>query len=154
MTMNAECGTRNAERKSRRAILRMVLVLYSSFIILHSSFAFAAPTQEDVFKSISSKMNESTDSGRVMALIFGGATVLILLLLISQRQKRQVAPKALNHPGKLMKEVMKETNLKSTELKRLRALADQLELSSGETLKNPLTLMLCPSLLQKAMKKK
>ena len=50
-------------------------------------------------------------------------------------------PKALNHSGKLVKEISKTMNLKPAEIKQLKVLAD------GQDVGKPLVLLLCPSLL-------
>lgn len=81
-----------------------------------------------------------------MALIFGTAGVIILLVLFSHRRKRDVSPRSLNHQGKLLKEIVKRINLKPGEMRQLKALADEQSVSS------PLTLLLCPSILSKALK--
>ena len=44
-----------------------------------------------------------------------GAAVIILLALFTQRRKREFATKALNHQGKLLKEVLKTVPLRSAE---------------------------------------
>jgi hypothetical protein len=142
--INDECRMVNQERRPRGRWL--LLFLLSSFIILNSSFASAAPTQEEVFKSINENIGEATDPGKFMALIFGAAGVVILLVLFSQRRKRDVSPRSLNHQGKLLKEVVKRINLRPSEVRQLKVLAEEQQVSS------PLTLLLCPSVLAKAVK--
>ena len=47
--------------------------------------------------------------------------VVILVILVSQRRRQEtVAPKALNHQGKLLREVLKSVPLKESEVKLLR----------------------------------
>src|SRR4051812_29702261 len=101
--MHDERGTMNGQRTSigRRAIL---LAVFCSSFIVHTSSLLATPTQEEVFKSINENVGQSTEPGKFMALIFGAAGVVILLVLFSQRRKRDVAPRSLNHQGKLLKE--------------------------------------------------
>lgn len=117
-------------------------------VALLSSRVLAAPTQEDVFRSIHHNVTTGPESGKLIAVLFGGAAVAILLVLFSHRAKRQAAPKALNHQGKLLKEMQKSLSLKSAEVKRLKALAEQKQCSS------PLTLLLCPSLLPRPARKR
>jgi hypothetical protein len=52
----------------------------------------------------------------------------------------------MNHSGKLLKTASKELKLKAGEVKQLRLL------SEGQGVENPLVLLLCPSLLGKALK--
>jgi hypothetical protein len=114
--------------------------------LLACSSVLALPTQDEVLKSINQNVSESADPGKFMALVFGAAGVVILLVLFSQRRQRDVTPRALNHQGKLLKEVVKQINLKPSEVRQLKVLAEQQEVSS------PLTLLLCPSMLAKAVK--
>src|SRR5687768_832826 len=98
--MNAE-GMLNAEwspvkRRWRRAL---AIVLYSTFIIIqHSAIpASAAPSQEDVFRSIQQNVGERpSDGSKGFALLLGGAGVLIMVLLVASRLRaRQSAPRTL-----------------------------------------------------------
>ena len=139
--MSDERGTMNAER--RRLPRRAVFVfLCSSFIIPRSSF-----TQDEVLRSIGDNVGETVDPSKLLAVVFCVAAVVVLVALLSYRRKRVAAPKVLNHPGRLLKEVSKSVNLRPAEIKRLKLLAESEQLSS------PLVLLLCPSLLAKAMKK-
>jgi hypothetical protein len=108
----------------------------------------AAPTQEEVFRSIHKNVTTGPESGKLIAVLFGGAAVAILLVLFSQRAKRQAALKALNHQGKLLKEIQKSLPLRNAQVKRLKTLAEQKQCSS------PLTLLLCPSLLSRTARGK
>jgi hypothetical protein len=113
----------------------------------------AGPTQSEVFKSIQDSVGErhEINSRPVILLAVGGGVVLTALVLMSRReQKKVVAPTALNHAGKLTREMLKEMNLKPTEMKQLKMLADSLRNEVGET-PDPLTLLLCPSLLARSV---
>lgn len=104
------------------------------------------PTAEDIFRSVSDSMEQKTDPAKAMAAAAVAAGVLMLLALLALRRQRHVAPKAVNHPGRLLKEVGKALHLKPAEVKQLKVLADSQGVSS------PLALLLCPSLLAKAAK--
>ena len=143
--MSDERGTMNEEKTGSRSRWIFVAIFCLSFIV-HASSLLATPTQEEVFKSINENVGEATDPGKFMALIFGAAGVVILLVLFSQRRKRDVSPRSLNHQGKLLKEVVKRVNLKPSEVRQLKLLAEEQQVSS------PLTLLLCPSVLAKAVK--
>ncbi len=122
-------------------------------LLIPVAIASAAPTQEEVFRSIQENVGESANSGHVLALFADGAGVLILLAVFSQRPNRVVAPKTLHHQGKLLKEIMKSVPLRSAELKQLKMLAEESARRDGvEPLQSPLTLLLCPSVLAKALR--
>jgi hypothetical protein len=128
-------------RKTIYAIVGLSLGLIAS--TLHAN-----PTQEDVFKSISDNMSEKSDSGQflaIMAAIAGGA---ILIAVFSKRKERVNTPKVLNHQGKLLKEVLRTTSLKPAEARLLKSLGE------SQSLDNGLVMLLCPSVLEKALREK
>jgi hypothetical protein len=102
--------------------------------------------QEDVFKSISENVGNSNADPRgfyIFALV--GAGLILVLVIINSVKKREATPRAVNHQGKLVKEMLRKVTLKGVELKHLRhAAADQ-------GCDSPLTLVLCPSLLAKGI---
>ena len=110
-------------------------------------------TQEDVFKSIKENVSDSGDmSGHMfMAILLGAAAILMLVTLINLRSKRSATPKALNHSGKLLKEISKKINLKPAELKQLKLLAEG-ERAGDTPVENPLVFILCPSAMVGAMR--
>ena len=118
----------------------------------------ATPTQDDVFKKIQESVGqkEEMDMRPVLLLAGGGAVVILLLWLASTSHKRQTkvaGPKALNHSGKLLREVLKDIPLSAAEVKQLKLLADSLQHQTGEPT-TPLALLLCPSLLAKGLQTK
>jgi len=133
--------------------LRSSALLLSTFYLLLSSSSLASPpSQDDVFKSIQQSVGERTefDSRPVLLLAVGGVVVLLVLAVSKRRQQKASAPKAVNHSGRLMKEVLRELPLKPAEMKQLKTLADGIADESGES-PNPLTLLICPSLLLKGL---
>jgi hypothetical protein len=115
--------------------------------------AVAQPTQEEVFRSIGENVNEPVDSGRVLGVLAGIAGVIVLLVVVSQRRKRDATPKALNHHGKLLKEVLGSVSIKSAEMKQLKAIVqDGKSRGESDCAESPLTLLLCPSVLIKTVK--
>ena len=91
------------------------------------------------------------NSTPVILLALGGGLVLAVLVWMSRREQQKiVTPAALNHAGKLSKEIVKQVNLKPVEMKQLKMLADSIERELGEA-PDPLTLLLCPSLLAKGV---
>ncbi|HSZ58405.1 MAG TPA: hypothetical protein VK797_22255 [Tepidisphaeraceae bacterium] len=155
VNMKTEDRRRETEGRSRPGV-RVAFILSSVFCLLSSlsSPTSAAPTQNDVFKSIQDNVSHPTDlnSTPVILLVLGGALVMALLVYFSRReQKVASAPTTLNHPGKLAREVLKTVPLKPAEMKQLKLLADSIESDAGEPI-DPLTLLLCPSLLAKGVK--
>jgi hypothetical protein len=127
-----------------------------SFCILHFAFcidSFAAITQEEVFKSIHENVSNSGEgSGRMFfAVVLGAVGVVMLLMLLSLRRKRMDTPIAMNHPGRLLKELGKKIALRPAELKQLKILAEG-ERRAGNAVDNPLVFLLCPSVFVAAMR--
>jgi hypothetical protein len=127
---------------------KIAIVLLGVCCLLITTAAHAAPSQEDVFKSISDNMGEKSDSGNFLAGLLAIAAVAILVAVISKRRQRVVHPKTLNHQGKLLREVLKNTSLRPAEVRLLKSLAE------SQSMDNPLVLMLCPSVLEKALRQK
>lgn len=100
---------------------------------------------EDVLRSTRDSIDQSQGSGRTLALIFSIVGVAIVLLILQQRRKQTAVPTAVNHQGRLLKEVLHDLPLKPAEVKQLKQMAEQQSCSS------PLVMLLCPSLLAKAM---
>lgn len=111
-------------------------------------FFLAQSRQDEIFKSISDNVSSSGDGSATMFLgILAAAVVLIVLVaLINARSKRKATPKAANHPGKLLKELTREIQLRPAELKQLKLLA-QGERDAGKEIDSPLVFLLCPSAL-------
>ena len=132
----------------------LVPFLISMIICANALKLAAAPmTQEEVFKSISQNVsNEGGTSGKtLLAFVLGSIGVILVLALYSFREKRQAAPVAVNHHGKLLKELAKKLALRGSELKQLRILADG-EKEAGIPIDSPLVFLVCPSTLAAAMR--
>ena len=127
----------------KKAVL--VFLVTGGSCLATSSSAIAQPTQEEVFQRIKENVGpRQTDYSKLLPYVLVGMGLVILGVLVSQRKRQEsVAPKALNHQGKLLREVLKSVPLRSPEVKLLRTLAEGRE----EPLRSPLTLLLCPSLL-------
>jgi Zn-dependent protease with chaperone function len=136
-------------RWRRIGLLAIVLVPLTSFF----STAWAKPTQEEVFKSIQSSVSgeDSAGHGFALMLLCAGAAVLGLLYYISRRAERVAPNRSVNHTGKLIREVRKQVGLNSAELKQLKLLSEQLA-TEDQPAPNPLTLLICPSVLARAVK--
>src|SRR5215217_6386578 len=104
--------------------------------------------QEDVFKSISDNVGNSADPKAFY--IVGGVVVaiIVVLVVINNWMKRQASPQAVNHQGKLVKELLKKVPLKKGEVKQLKTM------DAEQGCESPLTLVLCPSLIAKGLNEK
>jgi hypothetical protein len=94
---------------------------------------------------------KEVDSTPIYLLVAGGIAALVVLSLLSRRQHKADSTEAFNHPGKLMKQVLREVSLKPAEVKQLKVLASGVRERVGEDL-SPLTMLLCPSLMAKGLK--
>jgi len=145
--------TRGPGSTGSGSVVRIAMLVAGALVMLSTSFSHAGPTQNDVFKSIQDSVGERHEGSwmPVILLALCGALVLVLLVFMSRREQKKVAaPEALNHSGKLAREVVKEVNLKPNELRQLKTLADSIGEQVGET-PDPLALLLCPSLLAKGV---
>jgi hypothetical protein len=124
---------------------RLALIIAAAVLAM-SSALLAQPTQEEVFRSIHQNVGQTTDPRKFFAALLALAGVMVLLAVLSQRKKRQATPRTLNHHGKLLKEICGAVHLRPAEMRQLKLLAEEQSLTS------PLTLLLCPSLLAKAVK--
>ncbi len=117
-----------------------------------------AATQEEVFRSIEQSVSgEPVDSAKMLGVILFVAATAIVVLVIAQRRAAKndpTGPKVLNHNGKLLKEISRGIDLSALEMRQLRQLTDQLRTASAPAPTNPLTLLLCPSLLKRGQSKK
>ena len=140
---------------SKRSFLILAL-FYALLLGLYlCSTASAKPTQQDVFRSIEDNVGESNESGSKMLLFLGAGVALVLLLALFTRRKGQQEPtKALNHPGKLTRKLCSALSLKKQEMKQLKLLADQTTTGDEQPLTSPLVLLLCPSVMVKAVQSK
>ena len=134
----------------------------SVYCLLPTAHAPAQPTQEDVFRSISTNVSQpSNGGGAVLAVVAGVIGLLVLVAAISNRRSRPASPRVLLSHGKLLKEVMRSIPLRPAELKQLKLLADTPGGGGADgggggggdaPLESPLTLLLCPSVLARAAK--
>lgn len=103
-------------------------------------------TEDEVIKSISQSVGGKSDPTPFFWGIGAIVAVALLLSIFNRRGQREAVPKALHNPGKLLKQLVTDINLGPTEMRQLKTLAE------AENVQNPLTLLLCPSLLSKAIK--
>jgi hypothetical protein len=121
----------------KRTILIVLLAL------ARGTWAWSAPTQEEVLRSINENVSEGPDYGRMIPWVLAAIGVTVAVMFFRQRQKQQANPKPLNHPKKLVREIVRSIEIDAVEMKQLSARAKELDCD------NPLTLLLCPSMLSK-----
>ena len=140
---------------SKRSFL-ILAVFYALLLGLYlCSTANAKPTQRDVFRSIEDNVGESNESGSKMLLFIGAGLALVLLIaLFSRRQQQKETPKTLNNPGKLTRQLCSALSLKKPELKQLKLVAELTTAADEQPLTSPLVLLLCPSVMVKAVQSK
>ncbi len=111
-----------------------------------AAIAAATPTQEEVFQSINDNVRSTADFTKAVPYLLVGAGVVILCILLNYHLKHRKIPRKAYNPAKLSRELCRRISLRSIELKQLKLLAEEQELEY------PLTLILCPSLLGKAIR--
>jgi hypothetical protein len=103
---------------------------------------------EDVFKSTKESMSQEAGPERLIALGLGAAAVVVLLVFLQYRRKAESMAKPMNNQHRLVREMTRTLALKEGEMRQLKQLADEQSCSS------PLVLLMCPSLLAKALANK
>lgn len=115
--------------------------------VLAPVLAHAGPTLQDISKSFDTKLSQKPDSLNLTAIVIGIIAVVCILAIASQWGNRQEKPKAVNHSGRLLREMRRKIHLSSPQIKRLKILSERKGCAS------PLTLVLCPSLLSLSPKR-
>ncbi len=137
-------GTMKSEVRRRTPWPRVIVLAFLWSFVVPASSLHAQHTQDEVLRGISQGMDGQTgDPSKLLALLAAAGGLAVLLVVLGYRRQRELVPKALNHHGKLLKEVSKAIPLKKGELRQLKLLAGRVGLS-------PLTVLLCPSLLARA----
>lgn len=123
----------------------------AAFLASATSAAAGAPTQAEVFRSISSNVDHPVDGTKVLAGMAAVAGAVVLGVVISRwRQYRAtVKVRSRNQPAVLLRELARTVGLRRDQVKQLRVLNARLE-AEGRGVQNLATLLLCPSLLRRA----
>jgi hypothetical protein len=103
---------------------------------------------EDVFKSTKESMSQEAGPERLIALGLGALAVVVLLVFLQYRRRAESVAKPLNNQHRLIKEMTRTLALKDGEMRQLQELADE------QTCSSPLVLLMCPSLMAKAVASK
>ena len=123
--------------------------MLATLIQFHLHFLAAKPVKlEDVFKSTKENMSQEAGPERLIALAIGAVAIVVLLVFLHYRRKAESMAKPLNNQHRLIKEMTRTLALKDAEMRQLQDLADEQSCSS------PLVLLMCPSLMAKAVANK
>jgi len=123
--------------------------MLATLIQLHLHLLAAKPVKlEDVFKSTKENMSQEAAPDRLIALAIGAIAIVVLLVFLQYRRKAESMAKPLNNQHRLIKEMTRTLALKDAEMRQLQDLADEQSCSS------PLVLLMCPSLMAKAVANK
>jgi hypothetical protein len=87
----------------------------------------------------------------VLPYVVLAIAAIVLLVWWNLRQERPKKIKPVNHSRKLLRQISRQVGLASDEVRQLKVLADVHERDSGQRLDNPLTLLLCPSILTRTL---
>ena len=138
-------GVMKSEARRDKAIGRW-LAIGGLIVLSASQVALANPTQEEFFRSLNQNINSPVDMSKAVPYLLATLGLVILAVLFNQYRQRQSSPRALNHSGKLTRELTRRLSLRSVELRQLKLLAEE------QQIEHPLTLILCPSVLGKAIR--
>lgn len=111
-----------------------------------AALPLADPTYDQVFQSIHQNVGSTVDMSKVVPYVLVAIGVVIMAGLYNYHRKRRANPGRLNSSSKLNREICRRISMRSVELKQLKLLAEDQEVEY------PLTLILCPSLLGKAIR--
>ena len=120
-------------------------------VLLSASAALAAPTQQDVFRSIQSNVDHPIDGTKLLATLAAIAGAVVLGVVVSRwkQHKKSGVRRAKNGPALLIRELARTVGLRRDQVRQLRALNARLT-ANGHGVQNLATLLLCPSLIRRA----
>jgi hypothetical protein len=127
----------------RRARISLSLLAFLLVLVFATQATHASPTPEEISRSFTESMQQEPDYWRMLPWFFAFAGSVLVVMFIRQRQVRQAMPRVLNHPGKLVREMVRNADIDAAEMKKLKAEAKELDCEHA------LTLLLCPSLRDK-----
>jgi hypothetical protein len=132
--------------------MKSLLLAFLMGFMLLTATTQAAPSQDDVFKSIQDSMGkpQEFDYRPVLLLAAGGGLVVLLLAVSSRRQQSGRSSQPVNSAARLMKQILREIPLKPGEVKQLKVLAGAVKNPTVDQT-NPLVLLLCPSVMAKGL---
>jgi hypothetical protein len=130
----------------RSVYKRLTRCLSGTTILLVTSVAAAQTRQDDVLRSIQQNVGGTVDPKALLGAVGVIGGIIVTMIAVNALRKRASRPKVVNHRGKLLKEISRNLSLKPAEMRQLKSLAE------NEEVESPLVFLLCPSLLNKAVK--
>lgn len=107
-------------------------------------------TQDEVLRSISDNVSGSSGApAQLLAGLLAMASIAVGVAVWIQWHRRNHPEGKLDDPSRLVHELSRELHLSRSQVRHLNALRQDLG-ERGIAVTNPLTLLLCPSLVQKA----
>jgi hypothetical protein len=120
----------------------LLLAAFCLLVCLAPCPVQAAPTLKDISRSFDHNVSQKPDTGKMLIILLGAGGIIALLVVAAHWGQRQETPKTLNNPNRLIREIRRKIHLSNPQIKRLKVLADRRGCHS------PLTVLLCPSLLE------
>ncbi len=108
----------------------------------------AVDKTQQVFKSIGDSLDKQVNPNHILLIILALIAIVLLISFLTRDKTRKEQAKIVHNTPKLTRQLAKQLGLKPNEMRQLKQLAEQ------ENIDNPLVLLLCPSVLQTAMKKR
>ena len=107
-----------------------------------------ATTADDVFKSMNTSMSEDVNPAHVLAVVAAVIGLIVLLSVFKRKADRGPKKADASHPSRLLRQLAREAGLNRREVRELKKLA------AIGGVEHPLTLLLCPSVMQAAVEKR
>lgn len=104
--------------------------------------AQAPPALDDVLRSVQGSVGATADLTRILALLGAGFVCVLVFAFIRRINQRQTAPRVVNNPRKLAKDVCEATGIEPSTLDSLSALA------KSQGMISPLVAVVCPAALR------
>lgn len=124
---------------------RTLITLTAAWVI-HQSQPTLAATDQEFMQSLKDNMTQGGGSSHIIALLCVFAGVILLMALVSHRNKNRSAPRKLDHHGKLLKEVYAAAKINAHQRKQLAQITEKTSEQLNQPICSPLVMLLCPSL--------
>jgi hypothetical protein len=106
------------------------------------TLAQAPPELDDVLRSVQGSVGATADITRIIALLVAGLVCVLVFVFIRKMNQRQTAPRVVNSPKKLARELSQATGIDASTFENLGALA------RSQGMASPLVAMICPTALR------
>lgn len=124
---------------------RAIALICGCVVLAMTATPAVALTQDEVLQSINQHVSSTVDMTKLVPYLVLGLAALLLVVWYTHHTQPKLVTKPLHHRGKLLREIARKLQLNAAQIRTLKILAQEQRLGS------PLTLLLCPSLLGKAI---